>query len=297
MLGGGYYRDRLSDISLEYFLQWISDNVPEARYGMPTKEMLENVLPKDVGYEIGADDLARNPSPFGKNHQQDRFLVADWFSLTDRRCCMIENDKVSTKEPIIHWSVASRINGDGDYRPKSLKNTKHTVVYADGRLIDCNGITTHIETPRSDLRYLEKPDGQSNIKPEEVTVFASQQHNHSGLMLEKGATYRFSVEAGQKWKDASIECGPKGWNRDNQELGLREAIIAILEPFRRVPDADWFCLCGCVTDKDDYAFKIGDGPVEIKIEKSGEFLPFANDKKTHYGNNEGKIKIVVQRIS
>jgi len=293
-VGGGYYRDRLSDISLEYFLQWISDNVPEARYEMPTEKMLKKVTPKEVDYEIGADDLTRNPSPFGKNHQQDRFLVADWFTLTDRRFCTIENDKVSTKKPTIHWSVASRINGDGDYRPKSLKNTKHIVVYADGRLSEkCDGITTHIETPRSDLRYFDKPGS----KTEEVIVFASQKYNHSGLMLEKGVTYRFSVKAGQKWKDANIKCGPEGWNRGTVKLGLREVAIAVMEPFRRVADADWFCLCGCVTDDDEYAFKIGDGPVDIKIKKSGEFLPFANDKMTYYGNNEGKIKIVVERIS
>ncbi len=295
-VGGGYYRDRLSDVSFEYFLQWISDNVPEAKYSMPAEGMLEKVVPEGVGYKIGVDDIARNPSPFGKNHQQDRFLVINWLTLTDRLCCVIENDKPSTKRPLVHWSIASRINGDGDYRPKSLMNTKHSVVYADGRVKDCNGIIKHIETPRSDLRYLAKPGGQSGIEQEEVTVFASQLYNYSGLMLEKGATYLFNVKEGQTWKDSSIECGPKGWNRGNQELGFAEVGIALLEPFRRVPDSDWFCLCGCVTDNDDYAFKIGDGPVEIEIMKSGEFLPFANDKKTHYGNNEGKIIVVVQRI-
>ena len=79
-------------------------------------------------------------------------------------------------------------------------------------------------------------------------------------------------------------------------MGLREVGIAFMEPFKRMPDANWFCLCGCVTDDDDYSFQIGKGPVKIKIQKSGEFMPFANDKKTHYGNNEGKIKVKVLRI-
>jgi hypothetical protein len=296
-VGGGYYRDRLSDMVLEYYLQWISDNVPEARFEMPTEETLKKVIPEDVSYEIGMDDLLRNPSAFGKNHQQDRFFVLDWLTLTDRLCCVIENDKPTDRRPLVHWSVASRINGDGDYRPKSLKNKKHTIVYADGRLKNCKGLIQHIETPRSDLRYLEKPNGQSDGKTEEVTVFANQIYNHSGLMLEKGAIYRFSVKKDQKWHDGNITCGPEGWNLGNQKLGLKEVRIALMEPFRRVPDADWFCMCGCVTDNDDYAFEIGEGPVEIEIEKSGEFLPFANDKRKYYGNNEGKIIIVVQRIS
>lgn len=295
-VGGGYYRDRLSDISLEYFLQWVSDNVPEVRYGMPTEERLLNILPNDVDYEIGLDDILRNPSPFGKNHQQGGGIV-DWLMLTDRLCCVIEDNKASKKRPMVHWSVASRINGDGDYRPKSLKNKKHTVVYADERSIDSSGMATHIETPRSDLRYLPESTINEN-QTEIVTVFASQRFNHSGLMLEKGGTYRFTVEPNQTWHDGNVKnCGPDGWNRENRQLGLAEFKIAILEPFRRVSDADWFCLCGCVTDNDDYAFVIGSGPVEHTIEKTGEFLPFANDKNTHYGNNEGKIKIVVQRVS
>lgn len=294
-VGGGYYRDGLSDNALEFFLDWVSDHVPEAKWLMPTQEMLQAALPKDVDYSIGLDDLMRNPNAFGKNHQQDRFIVIDWLTLTDRCCCVIENDKTTQRKPVVHWSVASRINGDGDYRPKSLKNSEHTVVYADGRTINCNGLNQHIKTPRSDLRYFAPPEHQKIEQIEEVSVFASQIHNHTGLMLEAGATYEFSVVQNQEWKDASIICGPNGWNRDTQHLGLKEVGIMFMEPFKRVPDANWFCLCGCVTDDDDHAFPIGNGPVEITIEKSGEFLPFANDKRTHYGNNEGKILVKVRR--
>jgi len=296
-VGGGYYRDRLSDMSLEYFLGWVADNVPEARYRMPTENELEDVVPEGVDYKIGIDDLTRNPSAFGKNHQQDRFFVLDWLTLTDRLCCVIENDKPSSRRPLVHWSVAARIHSDGDYRPKSLKNVKQTVVYADGRTKDCNGIAKHIESPRCDLRYLEKPNGQPWDKFEEVTVFASHQHNYSGLMLEKGGTYQFKVERSQQWNIANNLCGPEGCDHIEQYLGLSTNEIALQKPFRRVPDADWFCLCGCVTDDDDYAFKIGNGPVEVKIKKSGEFLPFANDKRTHYGNNDGKVIVVIQRVS
>jgi hypothetical protein len=296
-VGGGYYRDRLSDLSLEYFLQWLSDNLPQLKYGKPSEQMLENIVPEGVKYAIGIDDLMRNPSPFGKNHQQDRFFIADWLTLSDRLCCVIEDDKVSPNRPLVHWSVAARINGDGDYRPKSLKNNKHTVVYADSRLKNCNGLTKHIENPRSDLRFFPEPNQLSEEITETVSVFASQLYNHSGLMLEQGKKYRFSVSPGQTWNDAKIECGPSGWNRSNQHLGLSEMVIKMLEPFRRMAKVDWFCLCGCVTDDDDFSFEIGDGPVDVVIQKSGEFMPFANDKRSHYGNNGGKIVIQVQRLT
>ena len=168
--------------------------------------------------------------------------------------------------------------------------------YADGRQEECTGLIEHIQTPRRGLRSLAKPNGDGDVKKEDVTVFASQPYNYSALMLEKEATYQFSVEPGQKWKDGEVTCGPDGWDRDDVEFGIREIGIAGMEPFRRVSDADWFCLCGCVTDNDDHAFKIGKGPVEVEIKKSGEFLPFANDLKKYYGNNSGKIKVTVERI-
>lgn len=294
-VGGGYYRDGLSDTSLEYYLNWLSDNVSELKYETPTEHMLHNILPNTVDYEIGLDDIAINANPLGKNHQQDRFFIINWLTLTDRVCAVIENDKLSDRRPLVHSAVAERIHKDDDYRPKSLRNVKHTIVFADGRTKDCQGFKPHIENPRHDLRYLKAPNGQSSEKIN-ITVFASQLNNRTGLLLETEGIYNFTVTPKQKWKDGCVECGPQGWNRKDVELGLIEGPIALMESFRRVPKAQWFSLCGSIEGNDDYAFEIGKGINGVVIKKSGEFTPFANDISSRYGNNAGKIVVTVERM-
>ena len=290
-VGGGYNRDGLSDTSLDYFLNWIEDFVADAYFNMPTKDMLESVLPSKVKYKLGLDDIKRNPNPFGKNHQQERSFLRSLITLMDRECCVVEDDKISKRKPLVHSAVAARIYKDKDYRPESLRGTDHTLIFSDKRTVECEGIKEHIENPRRAMRFLGNKDDE-----EVVTVFASEFHNFTGLMLEKGVEYQFEAEPNQQWQDDSIKCGPDGWNLDNQHLGLVELIIRPLQPFRRV-DCDWFTLCGCVTKNDDFAFPIGNDTVRHVVQKSGEFLPFANDVKKRYGNNSGKIKLKVTRIS
>ncbi|MGL1956252.1 MAG: DUF2235 domain-containing protein [Colwellia sp.] len=289
-VGGGYNRDGLSDVSLEYYLNWIEDNIPTLIFDTPHKDTLSTVLPDSVKYQIGLDDIKRNPNPFGKNHQQSRVFPLSLLTLTNRKCCVIQNDKISNNKPLVHAAVAARVYKDKDYRPESLKETEHTLIFADERTAQCKGLKEHIEHPRCAMRFLENSGDE-----EVVTVFASEYHNFTGLMLEKNIEYCFTVHANQKWQDASIKCGPTGWNLDSVTLGLAEPFIRLQQPFRRV-DCDWFTLCGCVTKDDDLAFVIGNGPVNKIIEKSGEFLPFANDMKKRYGNNLGKIKLTVKRI-
>ena len=289
-VGGSYNRDGLSDVSLEYYLNWVADNVSGLTFDMPNQDMLNTVLPDNVKYKLGLDDIKRNPNPFGKNHQQERNFLFSLITLMDRKCCVIENDKLADHKPFVHAAVAARIYKDKDYRPESLKGTDHTLLFADGRTVECTGIKDHIEHPRRDMRFLENSGDK-----ETVTVFASELHNFTGLMLEKGVEYSFTVVSDQQWQDASIKCGPGGWNLDTVSLGLSEPFIRMQQPFRRV-DCDWFTLCGSISKDDDLAFVIGNGPVNKVIDKSGEFLPFANDMKKRYGNNLGKIRLEVERI-
>ncbi len=296
-VGGGYYRDGLSDISLSFFRNWLEDQDIDVVTGIPSQEQLAQVLPQGVKYEISKDDVSINPNPFGKNHQQDRWPVIDWLTLTDRECCVIENNRISPeKRPIIFHSVPVRINGDGDYRPKSLYRKKHRVLYADGKLIECEGLIGHIEFAQRNLKALRKPV-EGSLDSCEVTVFASEKYNHTGLMLEKGGHYDFEVSGNQTWKDGGVVCGPEGWDRGSVELGLKELPIGIAEPFRRLPDAKWFELCGCIGTDDDSAFRIGKKRTGYKVNNSGEFCPFANDLSTYYGNNSGKLLIKVTRVS
>ena len=87
-----------------------------------------------------------------------------------------------------------------------------------------------------------------------------------------------------------------GWHRDDVQLGVKEIPMALLEPFRRLPDAQWFSLVGAINNNEEFLFKIANDAT-VTITKSGEFSPFANDLSRFYGANAGKIKVKVSRIS
>lgn len=291
-VGGGYYYDGLSDLSLRFMLNSVVDWPIGITLKTVNDLQYEQLLPAGVKALITKDDLFMQPDPFGTNHQQDRWPVIDWFTLTDRRCCVIEHDKISTLLPTVHWSVGQRIHADSNYRPASLKGVNHQLLYADGEKTNCQGLSDHIEFARRNVKVLAP--GESTT----VTVFASEKYNHTGLMLEQGKFYDFAVldASQQKWLDGGVETDADGWDRADVNLGLRELSIAAVEPFRRVGRANWFQLIGTIGTNDDNSFIIGKNLRNFTSTKSGEFCPFANDLMNFYGNNSGKLQLKVTRI-
>ncbi|MFT5297625.1 MAG: hypothetical protein ACI9YH_003661 [Colwellia sp.] len=295
-VGGGYYRDGLSDITFRFMLNWLDD--------LPIKLTLKTVddidfttlLPAKVKYNISIDDVLITPNAFGKNHQQDRMPVIDWFTLTDRFCCVIANDKIIKDLPIVNHSVAQRINGDGNYRPEALKGMPHKIIYPNGEMISAEGIKDHILFAKRNLKTIEI--GQSMV----ISIFASELNNHTALMLEKGKSYKFTVEKTaddehQQWFDAGIASDADGWDRSDVSLGLKEISIAAMAPFKRFPDAKWFSLIGSIGTENEDAFLIGSELAYFTASKSSEFCAYANDLVRYYGNNSGKLILTVQCIS
>jgi len=289
-VGGGYYEDSLSDIAMRFYLNWIND----LNLGIVIKQAkdinYQNIIPKQVKYSIGEDDVTINPKLLGKTHEQERCFPFNLLTLCNRLCCVIENDKVTQHLPLVHWSVAHRIYHDQDYRPNSLKEIKHKLIYQDLETVTCVGVRAHIELPQQNLTLLEVG------KSKGVTVFAAEKYNRSGLMLAAGQEYQFDVSEAQHWFDASIECSAIGWDREGVKLGLKEIPIATMEPFRRVAQANWFELCASIGCEDKEQFRIALS-ARYTPTISGEFCPFANDLERYYGNNEGKIICTVTRLS
>lgn len=293
-VGGGYYYDGLADISLRYMLNWIEDLDWQVNVIPPSEVNYKNLLDSDVSYAISQDDVAIDPNVFGKNHQQSRTPLIDWATLTDRACVVIENDELTNSQPLVHHSVAERIAGDRNYMPQSLRGVSHRIFYDDGTIGYFNGIVAHKERVLNRLNALTS-------NPEAITVaFAHHLYNHTGIYFEKNNEYEISVKKvnniDQAWKDASIECDADGWDRDDVKLGIKEIAIAGTEPFRRVPKADWFCLCGSIGNTDDTAFKIGKKK-KVKAAHTGELCLFANDLNRFYGNNFGKLSVTVKRLT
>jgi hypothetical protein len=143
-VGGGRYYDGLSDTCLRFFMDWFEGL--DLGINLLTSKTIQydDLVEVRAKYSVGADDVQVDPNPFGVIHHQDRNFIASLVSLTDRRCCVIKGDRVKKdEEPLIHGSVAERISGDRNYKPKSLKNLPHKIFYPDGEIRKFTGFSEH----------------------------------------------------------------------------------------------------------------------------------------------------------
>lgn len=296
-VGGGYYRDGLSDLTLSYLINWIAYQVkmfdlldPELK--MPSEKALQKALPLRLKNMIGLDDLQRKANALGKNHQQDRWPIVDWLTLEDRVCCVIDKDKLSSKhKPVIHNSITERIAFDKDYRPKSLANVSHNVFFAfKDEPINGFGVKSYCNNPRPVWFALEVNESI------EIEVDSAKLFNHSGILVEKGEVYLIITEADDVWSDGSIKCNADGWNTDTVQLGWKELPIKLARRLKRVKSADWFTLC-CSVGRDDNQAKVIGCNGEFKVSKDGELTFFANDIKSRMANNVGFITVKVLRVN
>lgn len=148
----------------------------------------------------------------------------------------------------------------------------------------------------------------------EIRIVARSYWNASGLILEKGVTYRIEVISDQSsgnqcetagsgrvpiWYDAAWGADGCGWLEQPKQTWLRW-FIALTNPLKRAPEKPLFHLMGalygkCVDGKTCARhFSIGSG-TEFTAPADGEFCSFANDIPLLYGNNSGSIDLLVTR--
>ncbi len=294
-VGGGYYRDGLSDIALTYLMDWVVYQVKQhalidPKLKLPTQHELNALLPEKLINKIGVDDLSREANELGKNHQQDRWPIVDWLTLDDRICCVIENDKISKiHKPVLHSSILSRIAFDKDYRPKSLMNTPHQVWRSFSQKNESgSGIRNYFNNPRAQWYVLDV--GQSIT----VTVESAKLFNHTGILVEQFECYQVTTSIDDTWTDGSITCNADGWTTNDVSLGWKEIPIKIARKMRRIKNADWFTLCATIGRIDEQAKAIGSSG-QYEVTKDGELTFFANDLKSKVANNIGSIGITLTR--
>ncbi len=125
-IGGSYWFDGLSDITLQFMLNSVSDkltisNVDEIDYaGLSIYGAQDSIC---------IDDLNIKPLVDGKLHNQKR---TNTNSITlAPRLVRVNVDYVKSKHvPIIHHSVEERFQLVSDYRPYSLRDTRFKIIYA-----------------------------------------------------------------------------------------------------------------------------------------------------------------------
>ena len=304
-VGGGYRYDGLSDNTLQFMLDFIEkdDDIP-----------LELLKPADIVYKdlfegmeelIKYEDVIVQPNPMGKSHEQSAITKIKEQFLGYRSPRVNVNDKHSIYPPIIHRSVFDRMVADGNYNPNALtsylnnpytgKNTSIKVWELDGSCHNYDNVEAAKVDSQVHARTLEVNESVS------FTVLANVKFNRTGILLgDESEAYSFTVEMGQKWYDASIECGPNGWDRDNDSLGfLQRQFIRAMEGSKRHPEADWFEVVGTIGRNDRSCFKImehANGKSSYNTKSKGELFVFANDLHSKYGNNRGSITVTVERV-
>lgn len=120
-----------------------------------------------------------------------------------------------------------------------------------------------------------------------ATIQAREKWNDTGITLEAGGEYRLT--AAGRWWDASIECGPDGYDSPN-------LILRASEWLRRAPRERWFMLIGSIGRDGGTLFRIGTGRTCRPV-ATGRLFCFANDVALMYGNNHGSVDLTVTRTA
>jgi hypothetical protein len=131
-----------------------------------------------------------------------------------------------------------------------------------------------------------------------VEVWARLRANHTKIRVKRGSKYRFVVPPGQIWTDWFIPTDANGYARGPIPF-IQEAFAST----KVLPHKNWFLLTGAVGCPEHQPFPIGANPVgmpvgtpvEKEMRSSGELILFANDARSFYWNNFGRIQVIVTR--
>ena len=125
-IGGGYWLNGLSDISLNFMINYA------------LLESLKVLNTKDINLsntQITKDDIFINPQINSKIHIQKRKLLSK--TLAPRKIRVQDNNKTNTKKtPIIHYSTIQRMKNNPSYKPTPLKDVRFRVIDDEFKISD-----------------------------------------------------------------------------------------------------------------------------------------------------------------
>lgn len=201
-------------------------------------------------------------------------------------------------------------------RPREIPRIARDAV--DKGRLHSSALDRHLYPPLDQGDYWPT-QAPSPGKPVQVSVYARERWNATGLFLEAGKAYRFTAEG--EWLDGSIACGPDGTADGRFEVGeivhLAGALFgeaeALFKRLTRNQQADffgtrrqerfpWFSLVGTVAN----GWRPGDDRNTLPhqtflIGSEATFTPlldgylhcFANDAWHFYDNNRGSVRLTV----
>ncbi|SMN10982.1 Peptidoglycan binding domain protein [uncultured Candidatus Thioglobus sp.] len=131
-IGGSYWFDGLSDITLEFMCK----RAKKAGLTILAPSELDYALLKDDDDDtnyICHDDININPIFYGVLHEQHRSKMVAMATLAPRKVRVNVDDKESSEHvPIIHHTVCDRFNKVAGYRPYALRDARYRVMEENG---------------------------------------------------------------------------------------------------------------------------------------------------------------------
>lgn len=302
-VGGGFYYDGLSDLTLQFLLDEI------VRRNLPLKLIpaaavrYSDLFDDDQEEAIELQDVLIQPNHLGKNHQQHAITAIKEAFLGFRTPRINVHDKQSIYPPLIHRSVFDRMVDDPQYDPVALRShmvnpyTDETVPFRVWYGAEQSPEVAHLHD--AELAATHHPTVLKQGQSRSFTVYANQKFSDSRVLVKPGEKYRFDIDLEQRWFDGPVKASPRGWLKESEEQ-LRwygKLFSHAVEGQRRHPDAAWFEVIGTVNRDDHQPIKLIDyldTPWEVR--ESGEFFAFPNDLDSKYGNNLGTIQVSIKRV-
>lgn len=151
-VGGGYWHDGLSDVSLNFMIEECRKALEEdINIAEPTAREIRRLLEEqgEILKLLDVDDILIHPSVAGMVHRHtagtDRL-----FPKNVREVCVRDNDRaVRTEEcrPVVHHSVKARFDLVAEYRPAALRGVRFDLLLPDGNKHRVSGISGLREYP------------------------------------------------------------------------------------------------------------------------------------------------------
>lgn len=144
-IGGGFWYDGLSDVTLDFMLCEIKRRNLGLSVTNPTNIDYTSLQSPQGDFRIDLEDVFLKPNHRGKAHSKDRWLPVARATFCTRNVRINIDDRPSPADrPLIHFSVVERIRDVLEYRPKSLKGVPHRILAKDGTTKEFKGIIDHI---------------------------------------------------------------------------------------------------------------------------------------------------------
>ncbi len=207
------------------------------------------------------------------------------------------NDNAARSNIALNWMVDQAKDCGVPFNDEKLAAPKYSYM-------DVHAKVSENKDPKLDPRRETLDDDDYHASAHGVRLEPGRSHstvvdselkyNWSGVLVEKGARYQVNVDPAARWTDKTISCTANGW-KSEQLPWYKEKIVEMFEDERRVPEADWFALCGTIDDDESNLFQLGvDGG--FTGNKDGYLYLFANDLSRKYGNNKGSIAVTIERV-